>query len=50
MCKTGLIAAVTLCRETHPGNRMPEWLTIILLFACYIALMRWVFPRLGVPT
>lgn len=34
----------------HLGNRMPEWLTIILLFAGYIAMMRWVFPRLGVPT
>jgi hypothetical protein len=29
---------------------MPEWLEIILLFGGYIALMRWVLPKLGVPT
>jgi hypothetical protein len=29
---------------------MPEWLIIILLLAGYFILMRWILPRLGVPT
>ena len=29
---------------------MPEWLWFVILFAAYILLMRWVLPRLGVPT
>ncbi|MEZ5354266.1 MAG: hypothetical protein R2762_16635 [Bryobacteraceae bacterium] len=29
---------------------MPEWLTMILLLAGYVVVMRWVLPRLGVPT
>ncbi len=29
---------------------MPEWFWIVLIFAGYLALMRWVLPTLGVPT
>jgi len=29
---------------------MPDWAWFILIFAGYYALMRWVLPRLGVPT
>jgi len=29
---------------------MPEWLWFVAFFAVYILLMRWVLPRLGVPT
>lgn len=29
---------------------MSEWLWPVLLFAAYIVLMRWVLPRLGIPT
>ena len=29
---------------------MPEWLVFIVFLAAYIVLMRWVLPRLGVPT
>jgi hypothetical protein len=29
---------------------MPDWLTLVLAAAAYIALMKWVLPRLGVPT
>ena len=29
---------------------MPEWLPIIVLFAAYVIVMRWILPRLGVPT
>ena len=29
---------------------MPEWIWLVLFFAAYIVLMRWVLPRLGVPT
>jgi hypothetical protein len=29
---------------------MPDWLWFIALFAVYIVLMRWVLPRLGIPT
>jgi len=29
---------------------MPEWLVVVLFFAAYIVLMRWILPRFGVPT
>jgi hypothetical protein len=29
---------------------MPDWLWFVVFFAAYILLMRWVLPRLGVPT
>lgn len=29
---------------------MPEWLLILLVVGGYVVLMRWVLPRLGVPT
>jgi len=29
---------------------MPEWIPIVLVFVRYIVLMKWVLPRLGVPT
>lgn len=29
---------------------MPAWFWFITAFALYIVLMRWVLPRLGVPT
>jgi hypothetical protein len=29
---------------------MPEWLILALVFGGYIALMKWVLPRFGVPT
>ncbi len=29
---------------------MPDWLEFLLLAAGYVALMRWVLPRFGVPT
>jgi len=29
---------------------MPVWLEIILIFAAWYALQRWVLPMLGVPT
>lgn len=29
---------------------MSEWLWLLLLLAAYIVLMRWVLPRLGIPT
>jgi len=29
---------------------MAEWLWPVLFIAAYIMLMRWVLPRLGVPT
>jgi hypothetical protein len=29
---------------------MPDWGWFILIFAAYIGLTRWVFPRLGIPT
>jgi hypothetical protein len=29
---------------------MPEWLFIIVLFVGYVVVMRWLLPRLGVPT
>jgi len=32
------------------GPQMPEWLAILLGFAAYFAVMRWVLPRFGVPT
>jgi hypothetical protein len=33
------------------GGRMEmEWLEPVLILVIYVALMRWVLPRLGVPT
>jgi hypothetical protein len=29
---------------------MPAWLSVLLFFLLYYALMRWVLPKLGVPT
>jgi hypothetical protein len=29
---------------------MPDWLGLVAFFALYIVLMRWVLPRLGIPT
>jgi hypothetical protein len=29
---------------------MPQWLSLLLLFAGYIVLMKWVLPRLGIAT
>lgn len=29
---------------------MPEWLMLLAVLAGYVVLMRWVLPRLGVPT
>ena len=29
---------------------MPEWLPIVLMFAAYVIVIRWILPRLGVPT
>lgn len=29
---------------------MTDWLTTLLVAGAYIALMKWVLPRLGVPT
>jgi hypothetical protein len=29
---------------------MPDWLWFVAFLAIYLVLMRWVLPRLGVPT
>jgi len=29
---------------------MPDWVWVLMVFAGYIVLMRWVLPALGVPT
>jgi hypothetical protein len=29
---------------------MPDWLWMLLFFVAWFALMRWILPRLGVPT
>jgi hypothetical protein len=29
---------------------MPEWAKILLAIAAYFAVMKWILPRLGVPT
>lgn len=29
---------------------MPAWLTLLLLFALYVILTKWLLPKLGVPT
>jgi hypothetical protein len=29
---------------------MPEWLSILLFAIGYLAIMKWVLPRFGVPT
>lgn len=31
-------------------NRMPEWLTLVLVLAAYLVIMKWVLPRFGVAT
>jgi len=30
--------------------KMPGWLVFLLVFAAYLALMRWVLPAMGVQT
>ena len=29
---------------------MPQWLVMVLVFVGYFAIMKWVLPKLGVPT
>jgi len=29
---------------------MPDWLVPLLFLAAYVALMKWVLPKFGVPT
>lgn len=29
---------------------MPEWLMVMGFLAAYVVIMKWVLPRLGVPT
>ena len=29
---------------------MPLWLSLVLLIVGYVVVMRWILPRLGVPT
>jgi hypothetical protein len=29
---------------------MPEWIVPVLMLAAYFGLMKWVLPRMGVPT
>jgi hypothetical protein len=29
---------------------MPEWLKIVLVVVAYVAILKWVLPRFGVPT
>jgi hypothetical protein len=29
---------------------MPDWIWFVVFFVGYFALMRWVLPRMGVPT
>lgn len=29
---------------------MPKWLILLLVLAGYVVLMKWILPRLGVPT
>lgn len=29
---------------------MPDFLWLIVVFAAYVVLMRWVLPKLGIPT
>jgi len=29
---------------------MPDWLVLALIFVGYVLLMKWVLPKLGVPT
>ncbi len=31
-------------------NSIPDWLLAIFVAGAYVALMKWVLPRLGVPT
>ena len=42
-----------VARDEHgrkDTKSMPDWLWVIALLAAYIVLMRWLLPRLGVPT
>jgi len=39
--------ATELIRRLRP---MPDWAWFLLIFAGYIALMRFVLPSLGIPT
>ena len=32
------------------GVKMPEWLILVLIFAAYLVLMRWVLPAFGIQT
>jgi hypothetical protein len=32
------------------GGRMPEWAWLIAFVCIYLVLVRWVLPKLGVPT
>ena len=36
--------------NTIGERKMPGWLVILLFFAAYLILMRWVLPKLGVQT
>ena len=36
--------------EQEEIKLMPDWLWFVGFFAAYIVLMRWVLPRLDVPT
>jgi hypothetical protein len=29
---------------------MSDWLTLLIFLAAYLVLMKWILPRLGVPT
>ncbi len=29
---------------------MPDWLKLVIFLLAYVALMKWILPRLGVPT
>jgi hypothetical protein len=29
---------------------MPDWVLLLLIFAAYLALQRWILPRMGVST
>jgi hypothetical protein len=38
------------CCDLRPYIQMPEWLIVVLIGVAYLALMKWVLPRFGVPT
>jgi hypothetical protein len=29
---------------------MPDWITLLAVLAAYVVLMKWVLPKLGVPS